>query len=136
MNVAICGKAIIRIKMMISTARNGNTPLKICPAGFLLCIFDHSAEVIREGFDLRFLGLGVQQGEGVAQEIGGGFFGDEQVVFQLLFCRVVADGTVFRGQVVGQLFGGLVVDLLGEGDEVVIMFYVHRCLHLLLVTVL
>ena len=39
-------------------------------AGFLLCVFDYPAEVFREGLDLLFLAVSVQQRQRIAQEVG------------------------------------------------------------------
>ena len=84
-------------------------------AGFLLRVFDDPAKVIGERSDFCLLGVFIKQRQGVSEKIGGGLFRDEQVILQLLLCRVVADGAVSGGEVVGELLRCLVIDLLGMG---------------------
>ena len=90
-------------------------------AGLLLRVLDDPVEMIRECFNFGFPGVRVQQGQRVAEEIRGGFFRDEQVVLQLLFCGAVLNRAVFCRDIIGELPGCLIIDLLGEFHQFVVM---------------
>ncbi len=81
---------------------------------FLLGQLHHPAEVFYEALDLRLLGLRIQKGQGVAQQINAGLLRHVEIVLQLLLGGVIADATVFASAEVGQLVRGVIADFMGE----------------------
>ena len=67
----------------------------------------------------------LRRGQHVAENIGGGFFRDKQIVPQLLLQGVALGVAVFPRAVIGNLVVGFVTDCLGDFDQFVEMFYVY-----------